>query len=188
MPDSTPAEAEQQTHPFDPAVPERIRAFLEAFADPEHPQGAISTLRSEGLRLTVDDLAQLLERDAYAERTRLELAEKCADYRHQRDEARTILDRVTAQMQEYAKHGSGSVNVRQVLSLLSPTWPDGNYEAPRGPREVRLMRTDDAVRGITSTCGACGTQISPHGHDGLSVGYVTDLGLRCGECCGTARA
>jgi hypothetical protein len=37
--------------------------------------------------------------------------------------------RVTEKMREYDEHGSTTVNVRQVLGLLSPTWPDGNYEA-----------------------------------------------------------
>lgn len=40
-----------------------------------------------------------------------------------------IIARVTDRMREYDRHGGGSVNVRQVLNLLSPTWPDGNYEA-----------------------------------------------------------
>jgi hypothetical protein len=48
----------------------------------------------------------------------------------ERDQAREIIQRVTARMQDYAEHGSGSVNVRQVLNLLSPTWPDGNYQSP----------------------------------------------------------
>jgi hypothetical protein len=37
------------------------------------------------------------------------------------------VERTTTQMRKY---GSGSVNVRQVINLLSPTWPDGNYEQP----------------------------------------------------------
>lgn len=40
------------------------------------------------------------------------------------------IDRTTAKMHEYQEHGSGTVNVRQVVNLLSPTWPDGNYEQP----------------------------------------------------------
>lgn len=42
---------------------------------------------------------------------------------------RAIIARVTDQMRQYDRHGSGMVNIRQVLNLLSPTWPDGNYEA-----------------------------------------------------------
>jgi hypothetical protein len=43
------------------------------------------------------------------------------------EQAEAILTRVTERMTEYDQHGSGMVNVRQVLNLLSPTWPDGNY-------------------------------------------------------------
>lgn len=67
----------------------------------------------------------------------------CADIRHclmrqkeqraRAEQAEAIVVRVTNQMQEYDRWGSGMVNVRQVLNLLSPTWPDGNYAAaPEG--------------------------------------------------------
>ena len=39
----------------------RVIEFLDAFEDPAHPQGAISTLRTEGLRLTAEDLRILLD-------------------------------------------------------------------------------------------------------------------------------
>lgn len=39
----------------------RVIAFLDAFEDEAHPQGAISTLRTEGLRLTAPDLRTLLD-------------------------------------------------------------------------------------------------------------------------------
>lgn len=45
------------------------------------------------------------------------------------EQAETITARVTDRMREYDRYGGGMVNIRQVLSLLSPTWPDGNYEA-----------------------------------------------------------
>jgi len=45
------------------------------------------------------------------------------------EQAETITARVTDRMREYDRHGGGIVNIRQVLNLLSPTWPDGNYEA-----------------------------------------------------------
>jgi hypothetical protein len=41
--------------------------------------------------------------------------------------AMQIVKRTTDRMREYDEHGSVTVNVRQVLGLLSPTWPDGNY-------------------------------------------------------------
>lgn len=67
----------EQHKPFDPAVPKRLRAAVAA-ATLSH-----STFASP----RASDLEQLLERDAYAEQTRLQLAEKCATYRSQRDEA-----------------------------------------------------------------------------------------------------
>lgn len=39
----------------------RVIAFLDAFEDEAYPQGAISTLRSEGLRLEAKDLRTLLD-------------------------------------------------------------------------------------------------------------------------------
>lgn len=42
------------------AAAERVRAFLDAWEDPAQGRGAISTLRSEGLRLTALDLRMLL--------------------------------------------------------------------------------------------------------------------------------
>jgi hypothetical protein len=41
--------------------------------------------------------------------------------------AMQIVKRATDRMREYDEHGVTAVNVRQVLGLLSPTWPDGNY-------------------------------------------------------------
>lgn len=67
----------EQHKPFDPAVPKRLRAAVTA-ATLSH-----STFASP----RASDLEQLLERDAYAEQTRLQLAEKCAALRSQRDEA-----------------------------------------------------------------------------------------------------
>lgn len=56
--------------------------------------------------------------------------QRAAQLDHDLEQQRTIIDRVTGRMTEYDRHGSGTVNVRQVLNLLSPTWPDGNYCAP----------------------------------------------------------
>lgn len=43
------------------------------------------------------------------------------------ERAEAIVARVTNRMTEYDQHGGRMVNIRQVISLLSPTWPDGNY-------------------------------------------------------------
>lgn len=42
---------------------------------------------------------------------------------------RAARDRTIQQMRDYSTAGSGGVNPRQVVNLLSLTWPDGNYEA-----------------------------------------------------------
>lgn len=42
------------------AAAERVAAFLDAWEDPAQGRGAISTLRSEGLRLTALDLRRVL--------------------------------------------------------------------------------------------------------------------------------
>jgi len=47
------------------------------------------------------------------------------------EEAEAAIDRTVERMQEYRAAGSTGVNPRQVINLLSLTWPDGNFEAPR---------------------------------------------------------
>jgi hypothetical protein len=128
-----PAEDE---HPEDaPIVPQACARLRELLADETGrvPAGVPivisepATLLSEQGRA---DVAELLERDADAEQDRRQLAESCARYRTERDEARVILQRVRAQMENLEHHGVTMVNIFQVLNLLSPTGPDGNYEAP----------------------------------------------------------
>ena len=59
----------------------------------------------------------------------------CAQAHAEVERLQAIIWRVTARMETYREHDVAKVNVRQVLSLLSPTWPDGNYEA-RAPQTV----------------------------------------------------
>lgn len=85
-----------------PDAAARVATFLDAFEDPAHPQGAISTLRTEGLRLTVADLRAVL-----AEVQRLTDELDCAgwssdrgwsreiDLTAERDEARKITRTLT---------------------------------------------------------------------------------------------
>lgn len=47
------------------------------------------------------------------------------------DQLDAAVERTTAKMREY---DTGAVNVRQVINLLSLTWPDGNYAAA-APRD-----------------------------------------------------
>lgn len=61
------------------------------------------------------------------------LLKQLGDANARAEQAETVTARVTDRMREYDRHGSGMVNIRQVLNLLSPTWPDGNYEAAPAP-------------------------------------------------------
>lgn len=81
--------------PFDPALPERIGAFLKAWNLVAH----VTTRDCEIVAvrhgatvyaLTEQDLTQLLERDAFARKENKLLAEKCARYRGELDDARII--------------------------------------------------------------------------------------------------
>lgn len=42
---------------------------------------------------------------------------------------RAAIERTRETMERYAAAGCATVNIRQVINLLSPTWPDGNYDA-----------------------------------------------------------
>ena len=55
--------------------------------------------------------------------------ESAATLRQEVAQLSAARDRTIAQMQTYSAAGSGGVNPRQVINLLSLTWPDGNYEA-----------------------------------------------------------
>ena len=85
---------EPEHHPFDPDVLKRVAA-------------AVGIARSAGSDFATPrtaDLAQLLERDAYAEQTRLQLAEKCATYRSQRDTFHTDLANATGILRRLVEH------------------------------------------------------------------------------------
>jgi hypothetical protein len=41
-----------------------------------------------------------------------------------------VVRRTARRMEDYVDAGCRGVNPRQVIDLLSPTWPDGNFEAP----------------------------------------------------------
>lgn len=45
------------------------------------------------------------------------------------EQAEATIKRTQETMQRYINAGSTTVNLRQVINLLSPTWPDGNTEA-----------------------------------------------------------
>lgn len=68
-------------HPFDPEVRTRLTAFLNAV-----PESIITIAIRHRASLRRKDLQQLLERDEWSDATRLELAEKCARYRSERDD------------------------------------------------------------------------------------------------------
>jgi hypothetical protein len=76
-------------------------------------------------------VAELHETERHADSTDTALGRLCAAAEKANTGAgllaMQIVKRATDQMREYDEHGSRTVNVRQVLGLLSPTWPDGNY-------------------------------------------------------------
>lgn len=128
--------------PFDHDAAERVTAYLDV-RDDLIARGAtltdqIAEGKSGGLpwaHLLAADVREVLRQRAYAKDENVLLAEKCGRYRSELDAAHAIIQRVTTQMQEYAKYGIGRVNVRLVLNLLSPTWPDGNDEATTPPAD-----------------------------------------------------
>ena len=90
----------------------------------EYAQAELDTLR-EGLRNVGADPTNLQNLQAQlSSRTR-----QWKDATAELEQLRAARDRTIAQMQTYATSGSGGVNPRQVVNLLSLTWPDGNYEA-----------------------------------------------------------
>lgn len=64
------------------------------------------------------------ERPESAIAHRRELIKLVDELLAQNKQLAAAVERTITRMREY---GSGSVNVRQVINLLSPTWPDGNY-------------------------------------------------------------
>ena len=100
---------EPEHHPFDPDVLKRVAA-------------AVGIARSAGSTFAsprTTDLEQLLERDTYAETTRLQLAEKCATYRSQRDELHTRIDAVRGLQVTKGPDGEWLVRVDLVLQALA---------------------------------------------------------------------
>jgi hypothetical protein len=127
------------------------RARLRCFLAVEEAEGATDdTPVIDGIDLTHGDLRGVL-----------------ADC----DDLAAAIERTTTKMRDYADHGIERVNLRQVINLLSLTWPDGNYEAPDATRHVPL--TDEPCGHTTTPAGtravnayrAHRTQQHPHGGD-----------------------
>jgi hypothetical protein len=111
------------TEVFDPAVPGRMAELLE---DPATriPIGTMFRVCENLIPFGEDrqaDLAQLLERDAYAEKTRLQLAEACATLRAQRDELQQKIDAVIA----LEVHGGEFVDATDLYRALDLPKPGG---------------------------------------------------------------
>jgi hypothetical protein len=120
MTDTTTPEPE---HPFDPALPSRIDTFIATWkaeiSDVDSgPLAAVHT-NGETTVLTLGDVAGLRARDAYAEQTRLQLADKCATYRSQRDEAHAEVERLKKQVKDLTHTVS-----HMLPSCDEPTVPD----------------------------------------------------------------
>ena len=103
--------AEHEHHPFDPTVRKRIHAAI------TEAKSVFATFASP--RTT--DLEQLLERDTYAEKTRLQLADKCATYRSQLDELHAKRDELHTQLDDL------HARINAVRGLQVTKGPDGGW-------------------------------------------------------------
>ncbi|GGJ81849.1 hypothetical protein GCM10011583_11630 [Streptomyces camponoticapitis] len=97
--------------------------------------------------------------------------------RAQRAEA--AIERTVDQMRAYVAAGSTGVNPRQVINLLSPTWPDGNFEAPAETEESPAdNRRYYAVEAGLGWCRHC-----PHStQEPTPVPCTCSMGARCSNC------
>jgi hypothetical protein len=150
MPDTTTPE---QHHPFNPDLPklfanyetwwntileEKDETFplFEFFLplDDEKPYPSLTGINVyvKGWHtITSGHLLELVRRDAFAEKTRLELAEKCATYRAQNEEARAKLDSSPAAIEvTYAHQTYIFSNVKRIESR-SDIWPGAHYSLER---------------------------------------------------------
>jgi hypothetical protein len=68
----------------------------------------------------------------------------------ERDRLAAAVERTTERLRYYAGAAVFGVNVRQVIALLSPTWPDGNYESsPQdGPQPEPPAETQGLASGL----------------------------------------
>lgn len=125
MTDTPAPAADEQPHPFDPDLPGHIAELIAAWQFDGATQKITFAGRDGNARmLSLGQLAQLLERDAYAETTRLQLAEGSHKLRGQLDVARAertaALGRVTAA----EKALNNAYNERaQLVALLAAIYP-----------------------------------------------------------------
>lgn len=133
MPDLTAPEH----HPFDPAVPDHLDAFIAAWqtdigTDETLPVGEALHVDGQWRVLTLGELIQIRDRLAFAEKTRLEiaaktrleLAEKCATYRSERDDYHAKAD---ALVNNLAKARGERDRLRSVLlDVLGASWRHGH--------------------------------------------------------------
>lgn len=149
----TTAPAEPQPRPFDPALPGRIARFLEAGSGGE-------TVAIRGTRvLRRSDLAELLERDRYAEKTRLQLAEACARLRQERDESEAKSQRDSDELRDKR------TDLLEIRGILSP-----NGHAPKVPAET-LEDTAAAVQWLVDRVAQLEGQLGDDTQWGIRV-YV----------------
>jgi hypothetical protein len=106
-------------------------------------------------------LLELVRRDAYAEKTRLELADKAATYRAERDEARIVARTLAITLR------AGDFSDADLLSALSyfgalggrlPDWLTGT--TPPDANTCEDDATPKPRRGEHGTCTTCGSSIT----------------------------
>lgn len=105
-----------------------------------------------------DVLARLRAEIRDAERERDEQTGRAA-------KAEAAVERTRQAMERYSSQGIKSVNVRQVLNLLSPTWPDGNFEGgtdayAEAPGDLEERMAEALQMHTASNCAGCGDPLA----------------------------
>ncbi|MFJ8224929.1 DUF6011 domain-containing protein [Streptomyces griseus] len=118
--------------------------FEEPMTDPK-PTGRCGndprTVLSPGDQAAVTQFTEYLAEKSRADRAEQDVQELKADNlqlaaifaaeRARAEAAEAAIKRTVDQMRAYiVASGSAGVNPKQVIDLLSPTWPNGNHEAP----------------------------------------------------------
>lgn len=112
-------------HSWEGTVPGLAEKISAALLGRPAPAAANTAEVNAGIADSVTaETKRLLERRTRTLRERAEHAE--AAITRAREHCQAVRDRVGP---------SGMINASQVLGLLSPTWPDGNYEAASEPYE-----------------------------------------------------
>ena len=122
---------------FDPELPQRLEHLLATIAASPECYGLdddhIWVIEHGDKHISLAELTQLRHRLAYAERTRAELADKCATLRQERDELHARLDQAADLVLSLFAHVSSDTGTCRVP-------PHSGEECPR-PAALAFLRT-----------------------------------------------